>query len=414
MLQSQVNSELASPVFAEGSGALLGSGLDIEGDYAVVAASGTKELHFYTRSIQTGQWNSGLTIDLSIYEAVGSAVALGDDLTIYYVVATSFDPVAWQLRRRTLGINGGTDEWISPYTDIQMPSSLDVRGDLMVLGWRPLIVEFRGSLVNGAGFEVRERIGGNFVTVESDFVQPGNVGSSRLGWAVATDGTRVAVTDPQAGAHGTVEVWAKNPQGQWATEQTLAYSNPLQPDVHFGSSVDIDGDCLAVGMEDYNTGFITNIKADVGGVALYRWTTGWTATQTVSPDAAAPGDNFGRAVALRGRNLLVASDVAKRTNDIQMGDVSFFHDPTGTCDGSVWEELNRLRSLPLVFTPAAQGLFGVAVALNASGDALIGDPFGPTGEQDGRGYVFETRALVDAAYAIFSDGFESGNTTAWQ
>lgn len=414
-VDAQVTSELASPTFAEGSGAYLGAGLDIEGDYAVLAAPGTKELHFYTRSIQTGAWNQGLTIDLSNYEAVGSAVALGDDLTIYYVVATSFDPVAWQLRRRTLSINGGIDASISPYTDIQMPASLDVRGDLMILGWRPLLVEFRGSLVNAAGYEVRERIAGNFVTVESEFIQPENVGVSRLGWAVATDGTRFAVTDPQSSTHGSVQVWAKNEFGQWAKQQTVLYNDPFQASVHFGSSVAIDGDCLAVGMEDYNRGFFTSAVADAGGAALFKFgPTGWTATQTVSPSASLANDHFGRSVALRGNRLLVASDLAQRTNLEQMGDVSFFYDISGSCTGSDWQELKRLRSLPLVFTPTAQGFFGAAVELNAAGDAVVGDPFGPTGEGHGRGYVFDTAALVDEAFAIFSDGFESGNTSQWQ
>ena len=35
-------------------------------------------------------------------------------------------------------------------------------------------------------------------------------------------------------------------------------------------------------------------------------------------------------------------------------------------------------------------------------------------EGHGRGYVFDTAALVDEAFAIFNDGFESGNTSAWQ
>lgn len=393
---------LEDPTFAEGGFAALGSGIDVEGDFAVASSPGTRKLHFYVRSPDSGEWSSGITIDRSSYDAVGSPVALGDNLAIYYAVQPDFSSGMIEVHQLILGIPS-SDTVVAYPLHFGLPHSLVVAGDLMVIAWRP-------DLQYGHGYVAYERTGEQWQEVFSAVIPFGTSTDSTPGWAVDTDGVRVVATNPGAGDQGRLEIWSRDGVGGWVQHSVL-YSNPFQSDVRFGSAVAIDGGCIVTGMQLFDAGsFIVpgSRVIDSGGAQIYAFDPaagGWVGRQALVPESPLENDQFGTAVALRGPNLVLAGEDAQRSNLTTPGDAAFFR-LQGSCLTGSWSEVARLRSAPLVFDPDANGDFGATVGIGDH-DVLIFDPLGPTGEEDGRGYAYP--GLV----RIFLDDFESGDSSAW-
>lgn len=403
----QITAIERSPTFAEGNFGILGGGVDVEDDFALVSAPGPRELHFYTRSLTTGQWNSGLTISLGSAAALAWPVALGDDLAIYYAVKPLPDNEIIEIRQMYLTPGGPIDSlvWTEPF--LGLPDRLDMDGDLLIAGWR-------AKAGKSHGFRSWERDAGAWVSAAVEIVAEAQSGSTRVGHAVDTDGFRFAVTDPLAGSHGAVMVYSQAPARGGATvwvEKETQYANVLQGNVHFGSSVAIDGECMAVGMEEYDSGsFVVpdSVVANTGGVSILereRPSGDWVVQDTMVPFQAQEDDGFGTSVALMGHDLLVGGHEAEVAGK-SPGDVAYYR-RGGTCFGGVWEEVHRLRSDQFLFEPSDTGSFGHALAMSASGGIVIFDPLGPNGGLHGRGYHFE------GVVTLFADGFESGQTFAW-
>ena len=398
--RTQVQVELENPKFAEGDFDLLGRDLDLEGDFLLVSAPLVKELHFYTRAPGSGTWSSGITIALTTAFAVGAPVALGDDLAIYYALQPSSNGDV-ELRERRLGIST-TDSLVASIPeswDVGLPDSLAVTGDLMIAGWR-------GKPGRGAGWLAWERFPNGWSSVGGLIVSEEVSEVRAPGFDVDTDGERLVATDPKSGDHGSFTILSKGPTRSWISEEVF-YTNPLQGNVFFGSSVSVERDCIAVGMLHYNSGSIIvpgSVVADTGGVQLFAPDYpfgGWVPTAALVPSGALQGDEFGTEVILHGPNLLIAGENAQRTNATTPGDVSFWQ-RTGSCLAGQWQEVARLRSFPLVLNPTANGAFGGAVGMSGRSGAVVFDYLGPTGELHGRGYVY------DVVSAIFTDDFESG------
>src|SRR3989304_6840236 len=98
---------------------------------------------------------------------------------------------------------------------------------------------------------------------------------------------------------------------------------------HFGSSVAIDGNTLAVGARSENTG-----GAGAGAVYVYvKSGPNWTLQQKITPNDPTSGKQFGQSVALDGNTLAVG---AQGNNSLRGAAYAF------TRSGSVWTQQGKM------------------------------------------------------------------------
>jgi hypothetical protein len=181
-------------------------------------------------------------------------------------------------------------------------SSLDLDGDLLVVG-APR--EDLGVSDAGAAYVFR-RTGGAWTEEEQLRAQP-PVFNGFFGTAVAVSGDTVAVGSPWQSVdgdlqRGAVQVFAHDGQ-VWAEQATLTEPNGTSFD-HMGEALSLDGDSLAVGLPDYDQTFVNS----VGAVRLYsRDGAAWITGQLLTPTDGNQDDQFGAAVSLDGDVLAVGS-----------------------------------------------------------------------------------------------------------
>ncbi len=176
-----------------------------------------------------------------------------------------------------------------------------------------------------------------------------------------------------------------------------------------GSSIAISNDVAVVGAPSAEVNSIAT-----GSASVFRFNgSRWVLEATLAPSGA-PGDDFGRAVAISGDTILIGSPGDDRNGD-RSGSAYIFR-----YDGLDWNQEDRL--VPSVAAP--EDHFGWSVAL--SGDvALVGAFFHDNATTDaGAAFVFhytgtkwEEEAVLVASDAQRSDGFGravaiSGNTIA--
>ena len=189
------------------------------------------------------------------------------------------------------------------------------------------------------------------------------VGGPDFGRSLAIDGDTLVVGEPQRAGQigrGRARVFLRTGPSSWTPTQTLAVDS-LALNAGFGTSLAIRGDQLLVGAPS---------AMGTGAAYLYRRSgagSAWTLAETIRPGGLLPGDQFGAAVAIGDRELVVgapASDVAAGN-----GGAAFIV-PVAVGTGA-------LDPAEPVFAPnaASNALFGSAVA--ARGDLVaIGAPLG--------------------------------------
>jgi len=180
----------------------------------------------------------------------------------------------------------------------------------------------------------------------------------------------------------------------WSQLQKLTGSGGAD-DRSFGSSLDLSGDTLVVGSTATDHSGLDNAGAayvftESGGV--------WSEQQRLVASDPAGGDNFGTA-ALEGDTILVGALNADVQGVENSGAAYLF-----TRSGGTWTERQKL----IATDPEAGARLGNAVALT-SGIALVGAPWTDAGA------VAEAGAVCSYNYAVelFTDGFESGDLSAW-
>ena len=137
--------------------------------------------------------------------------------------------------------------------------------------------------------------------------------SQLFGRSVAIDGDTAVIGAPgdkDLGiSAGAAYVFSRNPENlrQWMQIAKLTATDGAARD-HFGASVTIKGDVIAVGANKHDA----NSVSDSGAVYIYRHqqsgNTGWVQTAKLVPADSFEGDNFGAAVALDGNTLAVGAN----------------------------------------------------------------------------------------------------------
>lgn len=136
--------------------------------------------------------------------------------------------------------------------------------------------------------------------------------NASFGTALDLDGDWLAVGDPNGfdpvlGDGGAVHLYERTPGG-WVLRQVLFHPTVgVQFLTSFGTSLDLDGDLLAVGAP-FATVATPLPVFETGVVFLFqRSLAGWTLLQTIAPPSPSSTAHFGRSVALDGDLLAIGS-----------------------------------------------------------------------------------------------------------
>ena len=211
---------------------------------------------------------------------------------------------------------------------------------------------------------------------------------------------------------GSAYVFERNEGGAnaWGEVAVLRASD-AEADDQFGASVSIDGNTVVIGAS-YKGGHIGDPDGNAGAAYVFERNAGgadaWGEVKVLQASDMQPEDLFGLAVSINGDTIIVGAveEDGGQGNPITNAGASyqFLRDLGGAGN---WGEWRILRA------PDAQihDVFGVSVAVH-SGTAVVGAMFEDGGLGDpfvdaGAAYVFST------AFAIFADGFESGDALAW-
>jgi hypothetical protein len=219
-----------------------------------------------------------------------------------------------------------------------------------------------------------------------------------FGASVAIDGDTIVVgADYDDGASnsitnsGAAYVFART-GGGWTQQQVLRADDP-DPDDLFGGSVDISGDTIVVGaMQDEGT--LEN-ATDAGQAYVFLRANGsWSMRKHLGLLNPAPGDGFGKSVAIDGDRIAIGAfrDDGPNNDKIDSGSVTLFKRTTSWS----WEtQINSVGAAPM----EPNDHFGGDVDI--SGQTLLVGAFGDAGPNNnlteaGAAYVYEYISAIDA------------------
>jgi hypothetical protein len=173
---------------------------------------------------------------------------------------------------------------------------------------------------------------------------------------------------------GQAYVFART-NGTWSLIKYLDLFNPAPGDA-FGKSVAIDGDRIAVGaFRDDGPG---NDKIDSGSVTIFKRTTGWSREQQINSAGGMSmeaNDHFGGDVDISGTTLVVGAfgDAGPNNNLTEAGAAYVYQYIPGV---DVWSYVTILRAAQ----PTTDEYFGGVVAID--GDLIVVGAFGDDGASD--------------------------------
>ena len=223
-----------------------------------------------------------------------------------------------------------------------------------------------------------------------------------FGLSVSLDEDTLAI----GSTSGVVYMFGRDRDGAelWGEITPVTASNAGQPE-GFGQSVALDGDTLVVGAASDDEGCF---NSSCGSAFVFSRNSegaeNWGEVAKLQASEFSTDARFGNSVAIDGDAIVVG---AFRDNDGSAGASGASYLFSRSLDGSeTWSEVEKLKASDA----EAGDEFGISVALDHQ-IAIVGAHF----NQDvccssGSAYVFE---LSDLLSEIFSDGFESGDTSAW-
>ena len=231
----------------------------------------------------------------------------------------------------------------------------------------------------------------------------GSLGGTFFGSSVATDGTKIVIGRQGGGPDGgdAFVYRFSDTSSDWVEEQRITGSGTVLGD-SFGTSVQIDGDWLAV-----TSGL--NLISDDGVVYMFRWDPldlEWTEEQILEPSDT--GTEFGTHLAFAD-GLLVVGAERDSTEATEAGAVHVFR----------YDELEEewVEEATLTASNAtADARFGRSVATD--GSSFVVGAFQGTGENENSGaaYVFKEDASgewVEVEILAASDGEDGDEFGLW-
>ena len=226
---------------------------------------------------------------------------------------------------------------------------------------------------------------GSAYVYDTNFVSAGVVAGDRYGAAIAKSGDRLLVGAPRTTVGGQSQagrVYALDWGGAaYADTTTLDPADPAAND-HFGNSVAIDGDRIAVGIP-HNDGYAGN---NAGRVNTYYWSVdAYYEVVRVTDSDATSGDWFGASVAMA-NNLLFIGAPYEDFTDADRGKLYVYK-----WTGITYEEISTIVS-PYSLTTEH---FGRAVATDGSTLAIGSDNVDTIADNAGGAYTLQLKDILD-------------------
>ncbi|MDJ0756700.1 MAG: FG-GAP repeat protein [Ardenticatenaceae bacterium] len=405
-----------------------GQSVAISGDYLVIGAhlaevDGQGEqgaVYIYKKSpVGTHNWSWVKTLtadDGSAGDHFGRSVDIDGDLLI--VGAHQADLIPGNPLNQNHGVayvfqKDGGDDWglVKKIfaTDWQSGAnfgwSVAIDGSTALVG--AYLVNFGDDKDQGAAYLFEKDSGGpdNWGEIKKLEAADGEMGDY-FGYAVDLEGETAVVgaqlvdfspfTD-----QGAVYVFGQNKDGpdNWGLVKKLSASDGLQRE-HFGTSVSLSGDTIAVGA--YWADNATEL--DQGAVYIYdrnrNGTDNWGEAKKILAGDGLGGDHFGWSVHLLGDNLLVGAPEATISTQSGRGAAYLFDRTDGGSNG--WGQIDKLFSQ----TGEDNDNFGSAVSF-AADTYLIGAKGATVSEKTAQGtaYLFSDTpdTFVNRLYLPFTE-----------
>lgn len=276
-----------------------------------------------------------LSSDLAAGDRLGNGVGIDGDVAI---VGAPFDDTGDNNSGSAYVFRRVAGEWVQeeklvpgdPDSNDHFGEAVAIRGTIAVCG-----MEDDDDVVNGAGSVYVFGYDGADWVFEQKIPNPDPMISEDFGWAVATNGTKIAVGCKQDEAvlsdSGAVYVYRKD-AGTWVLEKKLKASD-AQEDAQFGDAVAYDGDTIVVGSWQKSDG-----GSFTGAAYVFRDTGGtWPEEEKLTASDAAEFDWFGKSVAIDGDLVAVGAYRADDGPADGPGAVYAFRR-----SGSVWTEEEKL------------------------------------------------------------------------
>lgn len=254
-----------------------------------------------------------------------------------------------------------------------------VDGDRIVVGESGAVRFTEPGSFAGAAY-VFERSGAAWVQT-AKLVAPDAVAGSFFGYGVTADGGRVGVgafaDDDDGPWSGSVYLFEQQ-QGAWSVVAKLTASNGA-PYTHFGETLDLDGDVLAVGAH-----IATGAALYSGSAYVFERAAGiWSETAWLTQSDGDVEDRFGQWVAASGERVLIGARLDDDLGENAGAAYVFEKQP-----GGGWAETAKLHATG----GRPWDVFGLRVDLEGD-TAVVGGPAASIEGSTGIGtvQVFEKR-----------------------
>jgi hypothetical protein len=251
-----------------------------------------------------------------------------------------------------------------------------VDGDTIAVGAEH---DDHGDVANAGSVYVFVRSGRAW-TLEAKLTAPDPRTEAHFGHSLALDGDTLAV-----GTWATDTVFIFERTGAWWSEPQVVRATPEQGG-NFGHSLALDGDRLIVGAE---WRWSTSVLLTAGGASVFeRVEQEWVLDADLAAGDPGSNDRFGSSVAIAGDLIVVGAPEDEDGSNENSGSVYVFRQIDGE-----WAELQKL--IPCDPTPWQQ--FGWSVAV-AGPNLLVGSPWAGAGGVDVAGCAYLFR-LSDGSWA---------------
>ncbi len=251
-------------------------------------------------------------------------------------------------------------------------------GDTAVVG--AFHDDAQGILASGSAY-VFERISGTWVQT-AKLVASDAMWNESFGTAVAIAGDRILV-GAQYDSHVAEDVgstYVFERVGSTWTETAKLVASDGGDFSQFGNAVALSGDWALIGAFADDISSPSSSSSEGAAYAFQRGPNGWTETQKLTPDDAAPQDLFGWAIAMQGSTAVITA--SHKTTAIPGQGAAYVFDGSS----GLWIQTQRLTG-----SDSGQfDYFGFSVALSGN-DLIVGalgdDDLGP---ESGAAYAFRS------------------------
>jgi hypothetical protein len=395
-----------------------GTSVDIDGDTLAVGVPYDDDLGSSSGSVRIFRRNEGgadswgetaklLASDGAATDFLGTAAAVDDGTMVAGASGVGADEGAGYVFTR---IGGAWYEESEPSPDdAQMGDwyarSVDVEGDVLV-GGAPY-EDSQGANAGSAYIFERNRDGASAWGQTAHISASDSANSDHFGWSVAIDGDTVAVGAEQGdGAvadSGAVYIFERNAGGAdaWGSTRKITATDGAGGDM-FGASVAMDGGILVVGAPEDDDGCPVASDCDSGSAYVFARNEGgadnWDLVQKITTTDSITNDLFGSDVAIDGGTIVVAAESDDK-NGINSGSAYVFSRNEGGADA--WGLTAHISPT----NPAIVDFFGSSVDIDG-GMIAVGAP-----DDDGPDWASPSTNFNCGAVYVFERN--EGGLDAW-